>query len=1019
MSSVAEHPSSSARDAAERTASVRQQAVHSAGSRALDEVAGGTGAEAASTRAEAGTAVGGGWHDKSMPLIVPTARMVGRGTELEQLESALRRAADGETASVLVAGEAGIGKSRLLREFREHASQHALVLTGLCLDYGATPAPYGPLPAIVRGALADLGDPVAEAAGPAREALRLLLPELGAVPSDRARSGPEGLREAIANVLETAAARRPVVVLIEDLHWADDATLSTLSFLLRVLAGQPILFVVTCRVDEVRRGGAVRAFLVEAERARLMDRMALERLDAVQVRAMAEALNGAIDDAGFARLLERSEGVPFFVEELSCSASGPLPETLRDVLLVRFDTLDDEARRVVRTVSASDAAVGHDLLAELAALPDERLDESIRSAVAAGVLAVRSGDAYGFRHALLREAVHDDLLPGERARLHRSYAEALERRVDDGECAHEAELAFHWHHAHDVTRALPAAIAAMERAKTSYAFATAARFGELALELWEQVPDAATVAGMAHLALLSRLGSILRNAGHDERALAVVNLALEEVDDATAPIVRVKLLRDKALYVQNLGRPGSVELLRQALGESSGIDDEQLRATLLNFLAGRYMVEGRTDEGLAAAGEALRIGRELGADGPISVAANLIGACLLHRGDVEGSLGSFEIAWEHAREHDAKLRYWVNYSDALYKLGRYREALRTAETGIAHARELGVERSTGSILTQNMVEPLMELGEIDRAERLLAKDLAARTYRIFRVYTTASRIRALAWRGRVDEAASMLAEWRGAMRTAAETERQVWYSLIECEIALGIGSGRRSDAADALDTMLDDTGPHLEHEVRRLLDGARVVAGLRAAGDAQRAQVLAARLRQAWERQVVPERHPRWTAMLDAMLSGDPAALRAALPVADEPDGPIVLAGELRLELSRALVAAHGDRGEAASALAEAGEIAQRIGNIRLQCDIAEFADASRLGAASVRGDGTELTSREQQVLELVAEGLSNRQIAERLFISVKTVSVHVSAVLRKLGAATRTEAAAQHRADGPHRSTG
>ncbi|MDT0156022.1 AAA family ATPase [Microbacterium sp. ARD32] len=951
-----------------------------------------------------------------MSLIVPSAEMVGRDGELDRLRSALQRASAGESASVLVAGEAGIGKSRLLREFAEQARDAALVLTGWCLDYGSTPVPYGPLPAIVRGALAALGDTGTDAAGPGRQALRVLLPELGEAPADRT-AGVEGLREAMADVLEAAAARHPLIILVEDLHWADDATLSSLAFLLRALAGHRILFVLTCRVDEVRRGTPVRGFLVEAERARLLERVTLERLDAVQVRAMVDSLDRRVDDAGFARLLERSEGVPFFVEELACTASGPLPDSLRDVLLVRFDGLTDDAKRVIRVVSASDAAVEHELLSEIAGLPDERLDAGIREAVGAAVLAVRSDDSYGFRHALLREAVHDDLLPGERARLHRTYAEALEHRAGAGAGGRESELAFHWHQAHDARRALTAAITAMDRARSRFAFATAATFGELALELWEQVADAAEVTGLSHRELLTRLGSILRNAGHDERALAVVNLALDEVDEQTPQIVRVKLLRDKAKYVQNVGRRGAAELLQQALDEMDGahgrerVDDARLRSLLLTALAGRLMIEGRPQDAIRVAEEGLRIGREHDIDEAISIGANIIAASLLDLGDADGSRRFYEIAWRHAVQTSAKLRYWVNHSDSLSALGRYREALGAADAGIAQARELGLQRSTGSIMTENMAFPLTELGEIDRADELLSKDLATRSFRIYRVYTTASRIRVLVWRDRMQEAAALLAEWRPTMIAAAEVENQVRYGLTDLDIALAIGEGRLGDAADTLERMLDEHGSRLAHAARRVLDAAFIVPGLRAQGDAARADALAERVRDVW--QDYTEQFPEWGAILLALLDGDADALRAAIPVADGIDGPVLLAVVLRLELARAQIAERGDRAEAASVLAQARQIADRIGHRRLQREVAEFTNASRLGTTSVRGDGGELTEREQQVLDLIVEGLSNRRIAERLFISVKTVSVHVSAVLRKLGVASRTEAAARVRSGG------
>ncbi|WP_309064857.1 ATP-binding protein [Microbacterium sp.] len=954
-----------------------------------------------------------------MSLIAQTADMVGRDAELSLLGDALRRAAAGETASVLVAGEAGIGKTRLLREFRTVAERSAAVFTGWCVDYGATPAPYAPLPSILRGVLTALGDDGAEAAGPARAALRLLIPELG--PADRAAVSPDALREAIANLLEAAAERRPVVVLVEDLHWADDATLAMLSFLLRALSGHRVLFVLTCRVDEVRRGGGVRAFLVEAERARLLERVTLRRLDPVAVRAMVEALNGPTDDTGFARLLERSEGVPFFIEELSCNALGPLPESLRDLLLARFDRLGEDAKRVVRTVSGSDAPVPHELLAGVAGLPDERLDDGIREAAAASILAVRPDDSYGFRHALLREAVHDDLLPGERARLHRAYAEALEAAAtaDPASCL-ESALAYHWHQAHDAPRALSAAIAAMERAKASYAFSTAARFGELALELWDQVPSAAEAAGVDRVTLLLRLGSILRNAGDGERSLAVVDLALAEVEPKTVePRLHARLLRDKALYLQNLGRPGSAELLCQALDRMDGVDDDRLRATLLNLLGGRRMVAAQLEEAIATADEAYRIAERIGDDAQMSVAANTRGSARVHLGDVEGGLTDFRLAWERAADDTARLRYHVNYSDILHHLGRHREAVRIAEEGIAHARTLGVERTSGSLLTQNLAEPLLQLGEVDRAEELLAKDLTFRTHRIFRVYTMATRIRLLAWRGRLDEARGLLDEWRPTMLGIAPLERQVEYSLIATELTLRLNAGDAHGAAEIVRGLVQRGGPLHAQGPRLLLESAWAVAALRAASSIAAgaeteadAGELAAGIAALWASTPPGQRPDGWGVLLTALLDGEVDALRTAVPVADADDMPAAYRVVVRLELARRLV--RGDRAgraEAASVLADAALIAAQIGHVRLAQDVDALATASGVRAEQHPSGVNELTAREAQVLELLAEGLSNRQISERLFISVKTVSVHVSAILRKLGASSRSEAAARHRA--------
>ncbi len=955
--------------------------------------------------------VGGGWHDEDMSLATTSPAMVGRDAELAVLDEALRRTAEGESASVLIGGEAGIGKSRLTAEFRRRVATQATVLTGWCLDYGSTPAPFGPLPAILRGVLDELGDRADEAAGPGRDALQLLLPERGGAPVDRSAMRPEGLRETIANLLEAAAAIRAVVVVVEDLHWADAATLSMLSFLLRALAGRPVLFLLTCRIDEVRRGGAVRTFLAEAERARLLDRVVLNRLGALDVRDLVQHLRGPVDDAGLARLMERSEGVPFFVEELLCNVRGPMPDTLRDVLLARFDALGDDAKRVVRLASGSDGAIAHELLTALAGFADERLDDALREAMGAGILAVRDDESYGFRHALLREAVHDDLLPGERARLHWAYADALEAAGGSA-----SALAFHWHRAHDSPRALGAAVSAMVQAKNSYAFSTAARFGELALELWDQVQDPERVAGIGRIALLAQLGSILRNGGDGERALAVVSLALEEIDPATiAPAVHARLLRDKALYRQNLGRDGSIDLLREALEVIEPVaGEERLRAMLLGYLAGRYLVGARFPDAVRTADEAFRIAEGIGFDNAMSVAANLRGCSRVHLGEVEAGLADFRLSWQHATDHDAQLRYRVNYADTLNMLGRFREAVQVAEAGVEHSRSLGVERATGSILSHNMVEPLIELGEIARAEDVTTRDLAVRTLQVFRMYSTMSRIRVLVWRGDLDEAVGLLREWRGTAESIADVERQVWYSLHHVEILIALGLGDPVRAAAALRTVIEDPGPRLAQLARVLLEGGRVVADLRADGHDDLAVAIAGLVRARWASQPAELRLPHWEMVLTALLDADADALAAATAIADGEDVPAVFRPLVRLERARALVVA-GERGAATGVAEEAAASAVALGHDRLCRRTAEFIAAAGLtrgaGHAAHSDEVAELTAREQQVLELIAEGLSNRQIGERLFISGKTASVHVSAILRKLGVSSRTEAAIAVRA--------
>jgi hypothetical protein len=264
------------------------------------------------------TGVGGPWDHGNMRSPAASPSMIGRESELAELRAALNDTLRGRPRGVVVSREAGIGKTRLLEEFLAQASSEAIVLTGQCVDLGAVGAPYAPIKGVLRGLIDQIGaDAVLEAGGPGRDALTALLPELGDSPSDRPETGSNRLHETVAVVLETVSQRSPVVVVIEDLHWADDATLNLLRFLLRALTRGRLLVVLSFRTEDVPRGHPLRGLISELERSRSVSRIDISRLNRPDVRQQVQEILGTVpDDEAFDNLFARSEGIPFFVEEL-------------------------------------------------------------------------------------------------------------------------------------------------------------------------------------------------------------------------------------------------------------------------------------------------------------------------------------------------------------------------------------------------------------------------------------------------------------------------------------------------------------------------------------------------------------------------------------------------------------------------------------------------------------------------------------------------------------------------------
>ncbi|MEU5721595.1 AAA family ATPase [Micromonospora sp. NPDC047738] len=946
--------------------------------------------------------------------------LVGRQPELTGLRDAFGRARAGEPATVLVGGEAGVGKTRLLEEFGTQAgAAGARVLVGQCLELGEAGLPFAPFAAALREVLRRDGP--AAFAGYEAEFARLL-PELARVPAGVAAptglpvsDTPRGyLFDLVADLFRRIAEERPLVLVIEDLHWADRSTRDLIGFLVRAARAARLLLVCTFRTDELHRGHPLRPFLAELDRARGVDRVELSRLDRDGTATILADLLGteppprAVDDVH-----RRTQGNPFFIEELAAAGDpvgcAVLPETLRDLLLARVDRLPEPAQRVLRIAAAGGTRFAHELLAEVAGLPEPELEDALRAAVAAQLVVADPDGDYEFRHALVREAVHDELLPGEHARLHARYAAAIEAQphlVAAGRAP--AEIAHHWYAAHDHPRALIAARVAACAAADRYAYAEQSRLLERVLELWELVPDAAERLGMDHLRVLEETLGAATTAGDLSRALTLTRAALAEVDADAEPLRAARLLDQRGRLLALLGKSDGAAELGEAYRLAAGVPDGPERVGLLADIAA-HLMKVDPKQAASVAAEAMAGAEAIGADLvllPTRIA-------MLRRTDQTPDLGLAELRQAEARARatdnaPALVSALVYLSDVLYELGSYQESAEAAVAGVAEARRVGISRSIGAYLLSNRAEALIALGRWDEADAACAEAARIDPPGVSGLHWL--QLRAGLRLARAHPAADELVGRALAFLARPYLWPNHRLPLRELRIEAALAADDKTAALEASRAALAD---------ERLLDLPR--EGWPVLGAAARTAALAGDAELAGEVSAVaaalPVRYPAeqaHAAQVTAILAGAGApavgggvalaAWQAAVAQWRAVGQPYPL-GRALLGLAEAAASA-GERDSVAAAVREAGDIAARLGATPLGEQAAVL--ARRVG---LRGGGRPgpdlLTSREQEVLRLVAEGHSNSRIAERLFISPKTASVHVSRIIAKLDVSNRVEAAA------------
>ena len=474
---------------------------------------------------------------------------IGRTSELASLQRAAEAADDGRPSLLLLGGEAGVGKSRLLGELiADRGASGWLVLEGATIAVGAEGLPFEPVAAALRSAVRALGqERVAEVAGPSLPDLARLLPELAGsrdqVPLALTQAEWLQVRtfEGVLGLLDRLGAESAVLLVIEDAHWADRSTRDLLSFLARNVRDERLLIVVSFRTDELHRRHPLVGWLAEVERLPRVERVDLARFDRGE---LAELLGGILGTRPSAALVDsiaaRSDGNAFFAEELVSglddAGAGRLPATVREIVIARLAALPEPAARLVEVAAVAGREVDHEVLAEVAGLADLGILDALRDAVASHLLvAVTDGrqEPYRFRHALVQVAVYDDMLPSDRRQLHGSYARAIAARETPGvagSASRLAELAHHWSAAHEPDRALLASVAAADAARSGFAFAEAAGHYERATELWDVVPEADRPADRDLAGLYDAASAMVALVGDPARAIALAERAIEELD---------------------------------------------------------------------------------------------------------------------------------------------------------------------------------------------------------------------------------------------------------------------------------------------------------------------------------------------------------------------------------------------------------------------------------------------------------------------------------------------------------
>jgi DNA-binding CsgD family transcriptional regulator len=968
----------------------------------------------------------------------PTTPLIGRATELGLLQRGVDDAAAGSASAVLLSGDAGVGKTRILAELTQRTEDAGVLnLIGHCIDFGDAGLPFVPFSeafgrlAASHAALSD--ELLAEYPAIARlMPTRRVISAPAADPDDRIQRGV--LFEAVLGALSRLAEKSTVLLVVEDVHWADQSTRDLLGFLLARLRDQPLDIVISYRSDDLHRRHPLRRSVAEWARLPRVERLHLPPLNADEVRELIHFLHpGPLAEQDMRQIIDRAEGNAFFTEELvaaaaECPQQSMLPAELADLLLVRLDRLSDDVRRVARVAAVAGRRVSHALLAAVVDVPDDMLDAALREAVDAQILEPRGESGYGFRHALLAEAIYDDLLPGERVRIHAAYATALQKAVDGT----AAELARHARESHDLATAFAASIRAGDEAMTVGAPQEALRHYEVALELLSAVPEDDRV-DEPQLAVAAADAAVA--AGQPYRAVHLTREALAQYPEGGDPRLRAELLY--GLATASVAVDGDFEVFTatsDALRLVPADPPSTFRTRIASLHAHAAMALDRLDDAERWASEAVEAATALGH--PEAAADAHTTLAILHRRAGEPAAAARGLAQvaEEARqggEITAELRSRYNLGSLYYDQGDLPRAIEAWDANIVRARDLGRPWTAYGLESRVMASVARYAsGDWDVSASLARVDDESPPV-LAEAMLAAAGMAVSAGRGRTSalEMVPVLRPWwqrdgliavlsggaaidlyvddgksEAALRVldevvaiVGELWQQPWFLGRIRLSALGLAALSSAAASQTSEDRVGsvERGRELVAAGRTTLQRGRPFGGrLGVEGIAWQARMEAEWARLRWLGGVEPphvdEHIGLWQRSVDAFGYGQ---------VFEQARSRVRLAATLR---------AAGRASEAAEQASLARDAARRLGARPLLDELRQLGESRSPSASS-----NALTQRERDVLALITQGSTNRQIARQLYISEKTVSVHVSNILAKLGVRGRTEAAAVARRDG------